>query len=75
MGKSTSTLVGSGPDADWRARMDCDTLITAEQITDDPKRYKAALAEAKLRKDALDDVFAEAGQELAEQAASKGKAG
>ena len=74
MGKRSGVTAMSG-DMDWQARMDCDTLVQAEMIAADPKRYKAALAEAKKRKDALSDVFADVAEEMAEQAASKGKAG
>lgn len=71
--KAPSGLVAS--EDNWQARMDCDTLIQAEQIAADPKRYKAALAEAKKRKKALDDVFMDSSHEIAEQGSSKGSAG
>ena len=46
MGKTT---IASTPDSNdnWRAENDMRTLARAEEVKNDPKRYKAALAMAK----------------------------
>lgn len=71
MGKSNAVAV-EGPD-NWQARMDCDTLISAEQITMDKKRYKAALAEAKKRQVALADVLDDEAEENSESSSTSKK--
>jgi hypothetical protein len=53
--------------------MDCDTLISAEQITMDKKRYKAALAEAKKRQVALADVLDDEAEENSESSSTSKK--
>jgi hypothetical protein len=44
------------PVDDWQARDDFDTLMRAHQITNDPKRHKAAKAHAKDRLKAMRNV-------------------
>lgn len=40
MGKNTAAVLSG--DENWQARSDLSTLVDAEQIRQDPKRYKAA---------------------------------
>jgi hypothetical protein len=47
---------------DWQAAMDCDTLMTAEQIKKDPKRLKAAQEYAKSKLMNLAKVVGEEAQ-------------
>lgn len=48
-----------GPD-DWQIDDDLRTLARAEEIKNDPKRYKAALGRAKEKIDALKSLQADA---------------
>ena len=73
MAKNKALGVQMPSETDWQARMDCDTLMQAEQIESDAKRYKAAKAEAKRRLSALNDVFAE--DETQEKATDKKSGG
>lgn len=66
MAKSKATIAAVPSDDEWRARMDCDTLIECQKIEADPKRYKAALAEAKRRRDALDATLSDSADDMAE---------
>lgn len=45
---------------DWRAKDDMRTLASAEEIKKDPKRYKAAIKEAKLQIKNLEEAFPDA---------------
>lgn len=46
----------SGPSADWQVESDVRTLAAAEEIKDDPKRFKAAQKKAKEMLEDLQDV-------------------
>lgn len=48
MARKNNTM-GIGIDEDWRAESDLRTLIEAEQIEKDPKRFKRAKELAKSR--------------------------
>ena len=54
-----SLNASKGPD-EWQAEDDLRALARAEEIKNDPKRYKAALAKAKEKIAALQDVQAAA---------------
>lgn len=54
--KGMMNVTASPSEEDWRARMDCDCLMQAEQVMRDPKRRKAALAEAKRRTEELEAI-------------------
>jgi len=41
--------ISAQSDRDWRAEGDCDTLMRAIEIREDPKRLKAAIRVAKER--------------------------
>lgn len=56
---------------DWRARSDMSTLVEAEQIRNDPKRLKAALAQAKKQAADLASVTDEAAEEKGEKKPAK----
>lgn len=70
MAKKMAKDVAAVPamDKDWQAESDADTLIRAEEIAGDAKRYDKALAIVKKRKTALDDVLADEPEERAELA-------
>jgi len=46
-----------GLDQNWMAQSDMRTLIEAQVIQNDPKRFKAAKAEAKKQAAALGEAF------------------
>lgn len=48
---------------DWQVDDDLRTLARAEEIKNDPKRYKAALAKAQEKIAALQDLQDDAGEE------------
>lgn len=48
-----SKAISSYDDSGWRAQSDMRTLVDAQEIRNDPKRLKAALAEAKKQADGL----------------------
>lgn len=50
----------------WRARDDLRTLITAEEIKADKKRYAAAIKEGKAQQKELQNVMTEQEEEGAE---------
>lgn len=66
MAKSTIAKA-SAPD-DWQTEDDLRTLSKAEEIKQDPKRYKAALAMAKSKIKALNDLQAGASEGASEEA-------
>lgn len=47
MAKKSSGIASVRPDEEWRAEADLNTLIEAEKIKADPKRYAKAQALAK----------------------------
>lgn len=55
MKKKSSVVSLSAPfnEAKWQAQRDLDTLLEAKRIEADPKRCKAAKAQAKNRKEEL----------------------
>lgn len=53
---------------DWQTEDDLRTLSKAEEIKQDPKRYKAALAMAKSKIKALADLQADASDDAGEEA-------
>lgn len=53
---------------DWQTEDDLRTLSKAEEIKQDPKRYKAALAMAKSKIKALADLQADASEDAGEEA-------
>ncbi|WP_374257625.1 hypothetical protein [Aquabacterium sp.] len=54
---------------DWQTEDDLRTLSKAEEIKQDPKRYKAALAMAKDKIKSLNDLQADASEDAGEEAA------
>ena len=66
MAKGKSIAV-SAPD-DWQTEDDLRILSKAEEIKQDPKRYKAALAMAKSKIKALNDLQADASEDAGEEA-------
>ena len=66
MAKNT-TAKATAPD-DWQTEDDLRTLSRAEEIKQDPKRYKAALAMAKSKIKALNDLQADASEDAGEEA-------
>lgn len=58
--KSSAAGISLKQDQKWQAEMDLDTLMRAEQIEADPKRFKAAAELAKERMVALGAVASEA---------------
>lgn len=57
MAKSKSTATMGGIDADWRAESDLRTLVEAQMIRSDPKRFKAAQKKAKEQAAALEEAM------------------
>ena len=53
MAKNSTAI---GPD-NWQAQSDMRTLVDAQTIRDNPKRFKAAQAEAKKQAAALEEAF------------------
>lgn len=49
-------ITSTGPD-DWRAESDMRTLIDAQTIKNDPKRYAAAKKKAKEQAEGLESAF------------------
>jgi hypothetical protein len=47
----------SGPDAKWRAEQDMRTLIEAEEIRSDKKRFQAAARMAKKKAEEMESAF------------------
>ena len=47
MATKRSKAVAIKPDEEWRCESDCHTLMEAEKIKADPKRYEKAKAYAK----------------------------
>lgn len=61
----------SGMD-NWQAQSDMRTLVDAQTIRNDPKRFKAAQKEAKKQADALEEAFEPEGSDSpAEEKAEK----
>lgn len=60
-------------DTDWQAQSDMRTLVEAQQIRDDPKRFKAAQAEAKKQAEALEEAFEPAGEDTPAEEAAESK--
>jgi hypothetical protein len=58
MKKKSKSAEVAKPTNDWQAEGDCDTLIRAREIKNDPKRYKAAMDVANQRLAAIKDVAA-----------------
>ena len=65
MAKNTPTKA-IAPD-DWQTEDDLRILSKAEEIKQDPKRYKAALAMAKSKIKALGDLQADASEDAGEE--------
>lgn len=59
--KRSANVIAMDSDAEWRAESDLRTLIEAEKIEADPKRYKAAQALAKQRMMEVAKVASESG--------------
>lgn len=57
-----SSTTAKSPD-DWQIDDDLRTLARAEEIKNDPKRYKAALARAQEKIDALQDLQDDANED------------
>jgi hypothetical protein len=64
-------VAANGMDSNWQAKSDVRTLALAEEIKGDPKRYKAALAEAKRQIANLQDVQDDASEDAGEEAKDK----
>ena len=55
-----NAAIASGPPDDWRAEDDMRTLARAEEVKNDPARYKAALAKAKEKMAELGELVGQA---------------
>lgn len=60
MSKKSSNAVIGGMDESWRAESDLRTLIEAQVIRNDPKRFKAAQKKAKEQAEALEKALEKA---------------
>ena len=67
---TNSTSIGG---ANWQVQSDIRTLVEARQIRDDPKRFKAAQAEAKKQAEALEEAFEPAGEDTPAEEAAESK--
>lgn len=61
--RASANVIAMDSDAEWRADSDLRTLIEAEKIEADPKRYKAAQALAKKRMMEVAKVASESGSD------------
>jgi hypothetical protein len=57
MSKKNSNATLGGMDESWRAESDLRTLIEAQVIRNDPKRFKAAQKKAKEQAEALEEAM------------------
>lgn len=52
-----AVLIGGKTDAEWRAEQDMRTLVEAEEIRGDKKRFQAAARMAKKKAEELESAF------------------